>query len=265
MCKVSIVIPYYNNQSTIIRALESVVNQTYKNYEVILINDGSTDKTLEIVEQYILAHKDVRILNLVQKNNGPAAARNNGVKNSKGDYIAFLDSDDSWDKHKLEKQMNFIKKNNIDLLGSNHKIIKDDKIYNNCFVKKKTRKIGFYSLLFKHYFYPSCTIVKKSTLLLVGCFPEGQRYMEDSLAFTRIARVGSVYVMKDLLATSYKLPYGDNGLSANLKKMEEYELYNFKTLRKENFQSSKKINILLYLVIVLFSLLKYFKRIIRCL
>ncbi|MBK2112722.1 glycosyltransferase family 2 protein [Francisella tularensis] len=89
---ISIIIPIYNTQQYLSRCLESVINQTYKNLEIILINDGSTDNSLSICQKY--KSKDSRIVLLNQQNSGQALARNNALDIAKGDYIAFIDSDD---------------------------------------------------------------------------------------------------------------------------------------------------------------------------
>ena len=96
MPKFSIIIPVYNVEPYIKKCLDSVTSQTYKDYEVIIINDGSTDKSMEIAKKY-----DFKIIN--QQNQGQSAARNKGIKNSKGEYIVFLDSDDTIEKDLLKK------------------------------------------------------------------------------------------------------------------------------------------------------------------
>lgn len=96
MPKFSIIIPVYNVEKYIKKCLDSVVNQTVKDYEVILINDGSTDNSMEIAKKY-----SFKTIN--QKNQGQSAARNHGIKEAKGDYIVFLDSDDTIEKDYLEK------------------------------------------------------------------------------------------------------------------------------------------------------------------
>lgn len=98
---VSIIIPVYNSQKEIDRCLESVIRQTYRDFEVILINDGSTDNSLEICELYLL--KDERIRLFTQENSGAASARNVGIEKAKGEYIKFVDSDDELPDDCLEK------------------------------------------------------------------------------------------------------------------------------------------------------------------
>ena len=105
--KISIVIPTYNRVDFLPKAIQSVLNQTYRNWEMIIVDDGSTDNTEEIVKGY----KESRIQYIVHKYNlGLSAARNTGIKKSRGEYIAFLDSDDEWFPEKISCQMNIFQK-----------------------------------------------------------------------------------------------------------------------------------------------------------
>lgn len=105
--EVSIIIPTYNRASSLKRTLISIINQTYTDYEVIIVSNGSTDNTKDIVDQF----QDERLKYIFQKGSGsPASPRNTGIKSSKGDYIAFCDDDDLWLPEKLEKQIAFLKK-----------------------------------------------------------------------------------------------------------------------------------------------------------
>lgn len=107
---VSIITPAYNVSSYIEETIKTVTNQTYKNWEWIIIDDASTDNSLDIIKKNL---KDNIILIKNKKNIGPGPSRNKGIKIAKGKYISFLDADDLWDKTKLEKQVNFMEKNKI--------------------------------------------------------------------------------------------------------------------------------------------------------
>ena len=98
---VSVVMPAYNSEKYIAESIESVLNQTFKNFEIIVVDDGSTDNTRKIISDY----KDNRIRYYYQENLGSGAARNLGLSNSRGNWIAFLDSDDLWNPVKLEEQL----------------------------------------------------------------------------------------------------------------------------------------------------------------
>lgn len=106
MKKVSVIIPVYGAEQYIAATLQSVLDQTYKNFEVLVIDDGSLDRSIEICQQF----QDPRIQIISQKNRGLAGARNTGIRNAKGDYLAFLDADDLWLPEKLEKHVEHLEK-----------------------------------------------------------------------------------------------------------------------------------------------------------
>lgn len=112
MDKVSVIIPIYNNADTIKRCLNSILNQTYKNIEIIIVNDGSTDNVKEILESY----NDSRIVIFNNNNYGVSYARNYGIQNSTGKYIMFVDGDDTLDKNCIEEAMNISSKYNADIV-----------------------------------------------------------------------------------------------------------------------------------------------------
>lgn len=108
---VSIVTPVYNAEKFISDTIESVQKQSYKNWELILVDDCSTDNSVKIIEEF--AKTDNRIKLIKQNNNGgPALARNKGIEVSTGNYLCFIDADDLWDTEKLNKQVNFMMQNN---------------------------------------------------------------------------------------------------------------------------------------------------------
>jgi glycosyltransferase involved in cell wall biosynthesis len=105
---VSIITPSYNSEKFISETIKSVLNQTYKNWEMLITDDGSTDNSYEIINK--ICEKDSRIKLFSIKNAGPAVARNNSIKHAKGKYVAFLDSDDLWFSEFLSKSINCISK-----------------------------------------------------------------------------------------------------------------------------------------------------------
>ena len=107
---VSVVIPLYNKSEFILDALNSVVAQTFRNWECIIVDDGSTDGSKEIVQDFVQTHSGNWLLSS-QLNMGPSAARNIGICLAKGKYIAFLDADDFWHQQKLEHQFNYMESN----------------------------------------------------------------------------------------------------------------------------------------------------------
>jgi len=119
---VSIIMPCYNADRYIIQSIESVLAQTYQNWELLITDDGSTDNSAEIIKKY--CDQDDRISFIGLKNNqGTAIARNCSIKRSKGRFVAFLDSDDVWKSNKLEKQVNYMLGNDIAFSYSSYEII----------------------------------------------------------------------------------------------------------------------------------------------
>ncbi|MCJ8280869.1 MAG: glycosyltransferase family 2 protein, partial [Rivularia sp. ALOHA_DT_140] len=107
MPKVSVIIPAYNAMGFLPETLESVLQQTFTDFEILIINDGSSDDIVEWASKI----SDSRVRLITQINQGVSAARNTGIRNSQGEYIAFLDADDLWEPTKLEKQVNCLKAN----------------------------------------------------------------------------------------------------------------------------------------------------------
>ncbi len=111
---VSIITPSYNSEQFIRQTIDSVLLQTYENWELIIIDDCSPDNSNKIIEEYIQRCEKIKLI-LLDSNSGPAIARNKGIEQAKGRYIAFLDSDDIWMPEKLSKQLTFMQKHNISL------------------------------------------------------------------------------------------------------------------------------------------------------
>lgn len=107
---ISIIMPAYNAENHIKKSIQSVINQTYTNWELIIADDNSTDQTVDRIEQF--NDSRIRIIKL-HTNSGAAVARNNAIEKAHGNYLAFLDSDDLWHPEKLKKQLNFMKENKI--------------------------------------------------------------------------------------------------------------------------------------------------------
>lgn len=123
--KVSIITPVYNAEKFIKNTIESVINQSYQNWELILIDDCSTDKSEHIISDYM--KKDKRVVYIKLKNNsGAAVARNEGIKKATGRFIAFLDSDDIWNENKLDIQIKFMIDNNVGFSFSAYELMEEN-------------------------------------------------------------------------------------------------------------------------------------------
>ena len=132
--KVAIILPNFNS-SEYLKTLKSVLNQSYKNWQLIIIDDASDKKTIEILKKNIKNIKKLKFF-FLKKNMGAGYCRNYGIRNSKSDYLAFIDSDDTWKKEKLKNQLEFMKKNNHEFTYTDY----------FAFYKKKKKKEKFLHL-----------------------------------------------------------------------------------------------------------------------
>ena len=126
---VSIIVPVYNSEKFIKDTIKTVEEQTYKSWELLLINDCSTDNSKEIIKEYANKDKRIKLINL-EENSGAAVARNKGIELAEGRYIAFLDADDLWNKDKLKRQVEFMKNNNYVFSFTGYEFANEDGIGN---------------------------------------------------------------------------------------------------------------------------------------
>jgi glycosyltransferase involved in cell wall biosynthesis len=242
----------YNAQKTVLRALHSVINQTIKPFEIILINDGSKDESLSIIQNFIKGHNEFNFKVIDKTNGGVSSARNAGLKIAKGDFIAFLDSDDEWFLNKSQKQIDIFKSRpDVDFIGG---LIYKPKSS----IKGNLKEIKLSMLILKNYFQPSTVMIRRVIIDSVGLFDESQKYAEEGNYFMRIANLHKCTLLNEqvVLYDQGISGFGHSGLSANLLEMEKGELRNLKFAYDQRYISLPK-----YLIVLPFSILKYFRRI----
>ena len=163
--KISVIIPYYKNIKYIFKSIKSVLDQKYKNLEIILIYDDINKNDLKIILRKFKNYKKfVFIIN--KKNLGVAVSRNKGLKKAKGYYIAFLDSDDFWKKNKLKNQIKFMEKNSLDLSFTAYDILTKQKKF-----RKEIKTNYNYKDLIKKCDIGLSTVIIRSKMIKVGTFP----------------------------------------------------------------------------------------------
>jgi glycosyltransferase involved in cell wall biosynthesis len=249
---VSVIIPCYQCSKTISRAIESVVAQSIRPAEIILVNDGSSDDTLnllkELQEKY--GKSWIKLVDL-QSNVGPSVARNTAWDLASQEYIAFLDADDAWHPEKLAIQYSWMIGNpNIALCGHAYRLINSLDNYSNFKPNSnfKTSIISPNEILFSNPFVTPSVMVKKK---LEYRFNPSQRYCEDYFLWLKICLDSHQVAMLDVELTYIFKSFGTSGLTRNLLGMKWGDINNYWQLWK-----SKRINVGQAFFLIAYSLIK---------
>ena len=248
MKEISVVIPAYNASASIIKCIDSIFSQTYPIKEVIVVDDGSSDDT------YIklVTYKEKFGLDILriekQINSGPSVARNKGIMLATGEWIAFLDADDRWEKEKIAHQVKCLDNDpELCVIGCDSKKRR---------LSRKLINVTFNKLLLKNYFVTSSVLVKKS-ILPSQPFDVNQFYSEDYKLWLELCYFNKCAVLPEVLvvyAENENL-FTRNSLSARMWKMEKGELANYGYCLNKGY-----INHGEYCCLILFSLVKYLIR-----
>ena len=192
---VSVIIPVFNRSTLVIEAIDSVLEQTFNNFELIIVDDGSTDDVKIVLNQY-----GNRLIYIKQDNKGVSAARNKGISMAKGDFLAFLDSDDLWLPEKLSRQVEFFSENPNAMICQTEEVwIRDGGRVNP---KKRHRKPSgmiFEPSLSLCLVSPSAVMMRKELFEEVGVFDESLPACEDYDLWLRISHKHYVYLIDEFL------------------------------------------------------------------
>ena len=252
---VSVVIPCYNSQKTILRAMDSVLRQSLLPHEIIVVDDCSDDCTVEVLKDLIMSYKGpVRILIEVNSmNRGASFTRNKGWDLSTCAFVAFLDSDDSWFHNKIEIQYGWMLRNG-DCHFSGHKCSFDQKS-NFDFDDIVFTKISPWRILISNP-YPTPSVMLRRDLPFR--FDVSLKRLEDQLLWSEIALSEyGCYYCSTPLAFVHKASYGVDGLSKNIFQMEVGELMMYRALYCRNY-----LNIFTFVFFEIFSLCKFCRRLV---
>ena len=229
---ISIILPVYNVDKYLKKSIESIVNQTYSNFEILIINDGSTDNSEEICKEYIC--KDERIKYFYQENRGVSAARNYGIDMSEGEFIIFIDSDDYLEPDMLEKLYKNVLDNNCDISICNYALIKNndrvenitEKIPQNILTKNEFIKFMFSDKYYRGYLWNK--LIKKDVIANIR-FDTKLHVMEDMI------------FLLDISNNIEKAYFEENVFLYNYLQNSESILHNFSEKHFSAVNSYKKI------------------------
>lgn len=227
---VSVVIPTYNRKATLERAILSVLSQTYTDWELIIVDDGSTDGTEELVEKYI----SERIHYIKSEvNQGVSKTRNIGIRHAKGEYVAFLDSDDEWVAEKLEKQLKTMQEKGTKVVYCRFSRQYGEEGTEIMPHMERTEKLEgdiFYELLLGNYIGTPTMLIARDILEEVGGFNEELRNLEDYELILRIAKDFYIAFTEEILVHTYAL---NDSINVNLNYMFIAKKYLLELYREE--------------------------------
>ncbi|WP_186647662.1 glycosyltransferase family 2 protein [Fluviispira vulneris] len=265
--KVSIIIPIYNDEVVIPRLVnETLINYKNENkYEIIIIDDFSVDNSLNLIKELLILNNfDNYIILKHSKNLGASAARNYGCRHANGEFIAFLDSDDSWHLQKLELQINIMMQQKSFLSGTLHKVIDPKNLKKSMNLEINNVnfcEIKWPNILFKSPFSTPSVVMHRS-LLKNFKFDESFRYSEDYDLWLRISNSYKTVKILENLTFTFKHDYLSNNksLSSNLLRMQNSLTFiKLKAIKDRNINLLRKI---IVFISIFFDFLKLFRRII---
>jgi len=229
---VSIITPLYNCEDIIRETIGSVLAQTYPHWELIIVDDVSTDNSREVVKEYVAKDKRIKLIEL-SENGGAAIARNKGIEVAEGRFIAFLDSDDLWKETKLEKQVNFMLENDYAFTCTDYEQLVDDTKKIKLIIKARVK--ADYRIVIRYNPIGNSTVMYDTLKMGKVHIPE-VRKRNDYALWLKILRIEKyVYGINEVLAT-YRIR--KKSLSRNKVKLIKHQWYVYRKLEKLNFFKS---------------------------
>lgn len=198
---ISVIIPTFNRAHVLLRAVDSVLKQSYKHFELIVVDDGSTDHTDELLSSYV---REGKIQYLKQENKGVSSARNFGVRSSKGEWLAFLDSDDEWLKVKLQKQVDFLRERpDLRLIHGEELWVRNGKRVNQKKIHQKFGGFIYEKCLPLCLISPSAVMIERKLYEEMGGFDEEFIVCEDYDLWLKITSLYEVGFVPDPIIYKY--------------------------------------------------------------
>ena len=234
---VSVIIPTFNRAHTLPRAIKSVLAQSYQNFELIVIDDGSTDETASVFQDYPYVQY------FYQKNKGVSAARNHGLKIAQGKYICFLDSDDAWHKNKLEKQLNIFENDpELQACYTDETWIRNGKHFNQHKKHKKYSGWIFEKTIPLCIISPTSIMLNKSVFSSIGDFDESLPACEDYDLWLRLSLHYPIHFIPEQLITKYG--GHQDQLSRLYWGMDRFRVYALEKILKQTLTRQQKSAVL---------------------
>ena len=250
MAQVSVIIPVFNKATTIQKTIESVLAQTFTDFELLLVNDASTDNSLAIIEQF----RDSRIQLINQEHKGVSYTRNTGIKASKSPFVAFLDADDIWQQNHLENMIQ-LSKNHFEcaVFSSGYSVIYPNKIRNFNFKTAPKSPMDFFenSLDFS-LLHPSIIMIKKTVFDTVGYYDTSYPGGEDTELWIRMMLKYKLCFSNEITVTiNKKLAQQASRILSNYHKIDY--IFHFSNEEKNNSSLQKYMDLQRYALIIRFK------------
>lgn len=238
MITVSVIIPTFNRCTPLKNAIESVFAQTFQNFEIIVVNDGSTDQT----SKYLSTLEESRFRYFeFETNRGGNYARNEGIKHANGAYIAFLDDDDYWEPTKLEEQIHLIQEHNVDLCYTGFNLYTHNKKFIK-YVFNRPRYESLYKSIMDDNFFggTSSILVKKKLVEEAGCFDHNLPALQDYDLFIRLIKKDCKIKGIDKPLVKYYIVDVTRSISCSFKHYKAAAIYLFNKYRDAQYSSLLK-------------------------
>ncbi len=219
--KISIIIPFFKKRKFFKETINSILNQSFKNFEIIIIYDDENKSDLKFIKTYLNSIKKIKVL-VNKRNLGVGLSRNIGIKKSKGEYLAFCDSDDVWKKNKLKEQLKYMIKNNLDFSFTSYNIIDEE---GKIIKSRRIKKMINYKILLTHCYIGLSTVLIKKRIVNNVKFSD-MKTKEDYLLWLNLFKKNNKIKGFDKILSSWRKTRNSLSSSISQKLLDGFRLYN---------------------------------------